>query len=121
MAPKGSGEECGRKSESLCSVTDLLSGWSLYVSAGLHFSLIHHDRPHSSSVMEIALGDFHDSFSPGEAISRCARDRSGGRYRGTVITVPNATEGHRGPGNIDTQILSTGLEEFVEKRGKNKE
>jgi hypothetical protein len=43
------------------------------------------------------------------------------RYRGTVITVPYATEGHRGWKNIDTQILSTGLEKFVEKRGKNKE
>ena len=46
--------------------------------------------------MEIVSDDFHDSFSPGEAISRCARDRSGDRYRGTVITVPYTTEGHRG-------------------------
>ena len=29
--------------------------------------------------MEIAFGDFHDSFSPGEAIWRCAPERRGRR------------------------------------------
>ena len=36
VAPKGSGEECGRKAESLSSVTGLLSGWSSYLGAGLY-------------------------------------------------------------------------------------
>ena len=48
--------------------------------------------------MEIALGDFHDSFSPGEAICAAAQVEPSFVYRGgmavvvvcrgTVITVP---------------------------------
>ena len=34
---------------------------------------------------------------------------------------PYAVEGVYGPENIDTQILSTALQNFVEKRGKNEE
>ena len=40
--------------------------------------------PHSSSVMETAFGDSHDSFSPGEAIGgalrRSASDFAQGRF-----------------------------------------
>ena len=43
------------------------------------FQLIQLYRPHSSSVMEIAFGDFHDSFPPGEAISRAPRGVGAGK------------------------------------------
>ena len=63
--------------------------------------------------MEIVLDDFHDSFSPGEAISRCARTvREAGPY---------AVMGGYGRKNIDTQILSTLLQNFVESGGKTEE
>ena len=77
----GSGEECGRKAESLYNITDLRQrchtvGALVEVFA---FPKSLHYRPHSSSVMEIAFGDFHDCFSPGEAILRCAPERRGRR------------------------------------------
>ena len=35
VAPKGSGEECGRKPKSLYRITDLFRGWKSYLAAGL--------------------------------------------------------------------------------------
>ena len=70
VAPKGSEEEYGQISENSYNSSDLhkcplqdlppeqVFRWVVIVSC----------RPHSSSVMEIAFGDFHDSFPPGEAI-----------------------------------------------------
>ena len=51
------------------SMSDLQNGWMrnetlLQVCT---FQLIERFRPHSSSVMAIALGNGHDSFPPGEA------------------------------------------------------
>ena len=72
VAPKGSEEECGRKPDNQYPVTDLHAGWMRDETREqvFGFVVIEPHRPHSSSVMEIAFGDFHDSFPPGEAILR---------------------------------------------------
>ena len=74
VAPKGSGEECGRKPESQHNKTGLLQS---YHEVGtlvevFAFPKLFHCRPHSSSVRKTVLWDrFSDSFSPGEAIGCC--------------------------------------------------
>ena len=120
---RGSEEECGRKTESQYNISDLLSGWVRERTLVKVFAYpkSKHDRPHSSSVRKSVLWDrFSDSFSPGEAISRCARDRSGGRYRGTVITVPYATEGHRGPEKYRYADFIHSIAELCGETGKNR-
>ena len=78
VAPKGSGEECGRKPESQHNKTGLLQS---YHEVGtlvevFAFPKLLHCRPHSSSVRKTVLWDrFSDSFSPGEAIG-CCRTRA---------------------------------------------
>ena len=71
VAPKGSGEECGRKAESWHNITDLnrcRKEGEAPVEV-LAYPKQSHDRPHSSSVRKTVLWDrFSDSFSPGEAI-----------------------------------------------------
>ena len=77
MAPKGSEEECGRKPDNQYPVTDLHAGWMRDETREqvFGFVVIEPHRPHSSSVMEIAFGDFHDSFPPGEAIMALPRQK----------------------------------------------
>ena len=61
------------------------------------FPVIQHYRPHSSSVMEIAFGDFHDSFPPGEAIFRFAAGGSMPRpYRPLLAHRWSSGGGRRG-------------------------
>ena len=75
MAPKGSEEECGWKPDNQYPVTDLHAGWMRDETREqvFGFVVIEPYRPHSSSVMEIAFGDFHDSFPPGEAFEALPR------------------------------------------------
>ena len=84
VAPKGSGEECGRKAESQHNQTDLCQSFHEVGTLVEVFTFPKslRCRPHSSSVMEIAFGDFHDSFSPGEAIGCC-------RTRGFFVSLKN--------------------------------
>ena len=101
VAPKGSGEECGRKAESQRNQTDLCQS---YHEVGtlvevFTFPKSLHCRPHSSSVMEIAVGDFHDSFSPGEAIGCC-------RTRGFFVSLKNWAK--RGAVRIRRNICADG-------------
>ena len=70
MAPKGSEEEYGQISENSYNASDLHKCplQDLPPEQVFRWEIIANCRPNSSSVMEIAFGDFHDSFPPGEAI-----------------------------------------------------
>ena len=52
------------------NISDLLKGWmrNETLQQVCAFQIIERRCPLSSSVIEIALGDFYDSFPPGEAI-----------------------------------------------------
>ena len=69
--PKGSGEECGRKSESQHKRTDLLPGRSS--GGGLQISVIVSYRPHSSSVMGPPWGEPMTASPRGKPFGRRLR------------------------------------------------
>ena len=109
--PEGVGRGMRRKAERQHKQTDLCQSFHEVGTLVEVFTFPKslHCRPHSSSVMEIAFGDFHDSFSPGEAIGCC-------HTRGFFVSLKNWAKREHGTNSPENYRAS----QVVLRNGHNR-